>query len=107
MNNLPNNHNQKIAGVFKTKNAANDFIKKLKNMIPPLANYQYKLYEVLKDKILISATINNNDYIVVIEGKREVIEQISDKITFNGGCFLSSEQMSTFLDINNWLLELS
>lgn len=107
MNNLHNNQNIKIAGVFKTEKAANIFINKLRNNLLPLNNCQYKLYKAVKDKKLISTTITKNDYIVVIEGEKEDLDGIGEQISLHSeGCYLSSEQMNSFELTDYCLLEL-
>jgi hypothetical protein len=110
MNNLQNNQNGKIAGVFKTEEAGNNFadrLNKLYNMHLYPWNCQLKKYKAVKDKKLISTTIKEDDYIIIIEGKKEDLNRICEQISFNSeGCYLSSEQMNSFELTDDWLLEL-
>lgn len=107
MNNI--HKNQKIAGVFKTEEAADNFVGRLKRLNnTPLSpsNCQVKKYKAIKDKKLISTTIKKNDYVVVIEGEKEDLDRIGEQISLNGGHYLSSEQMNSFELTDNCLLDL-
>ncbi len=87
MNKIHKNKNQKIAGVFKTEEAANNFVdrlNKLDNTHLSSRNCQPKKYKAVKDQKLISTPITKNDYIIIMEGEKEDLDGIDEQILFNG-----------------------
>lgn len=91
MNNSPNNQNQKIEGVFGSEKEADNFINKINkpyNELHPTNNVSYSKRQAMEDKKTVNGNIEKGNWIINFEGEKEHIDDITTKITENGGFYL-------------------